>query len=79
MAWGYCLSPLVLEDSILFRWDHQTGPCFLIGLDKRTGEIAWQKGRPIGTAHATPVMVTPTSATMMDGPSWSYLLASDFF
>ncbi len=58
MAWGYGLSPLVLEDSVLFPWDHHTGPCYLIGLDKRTGEIAWKKDRPIGTAHATPLLIT---------------------
>jgi len=39
MAWGYGLSPLVLDDSVLFPWNHHKGPCFLIGLDKRTGEI----------------------------------------
>jgi outer membrane protein assembly factor BamB len=57
MAWGYGLSPLVLGDSVLFPWNHHKGPCFLIGLDKRTGEIAWKKERPIGTAHATPLLV----------------------
>jgi outer membrane protein assembly factor BamB len=57
MAWGYCLSPLVLDDSVLFPWNHHKGPCFLLGLDKRTGEIAWKKERPIGTAHATPLLV----------------------
>src|SRR5262245_22247576 len=57
MAWGYALSPLVVDDAVLFPWDHHTGPCFLIGLDRRTGEIAWQKDRPIGTAHATPLLV----------------------
>jgi len=57
MAWGYCLSPLVVDDTVIFPWDHHQGPCYLIGLDKRTGEIAWQKDRPIGTAHATPLLV----------------------
>lgn len=57
MAWGYALSPLVLKDSILFPWDHHTGPCFLIGLDPKDGSIAWQADRPIGTAHATPLLV----------------------
>jgi outer membrane protein assembly factor BamB len=57
MAWGYCQSPLVLHDSVLLPWDHHTGPCFLIGLDKQTGDIAWKKDRPIGTAHATPLRV----------------------
>lgn len=57
MAWGYCLSPLILEDTVLFPWDHHKGPCFLIGLDKQSGEIAWKIDRPIGTAHATPLFV----------------------
>lgn len=57
MAWGYGVSPLVLEDSVLFPWNHHKGPCFLIGLDQKTGEIAWKKDRPIGTAHATPLLV----------------------
>lgn len=57
MAWGYAASPLVLDDSVLLPWDHHTGPCFLVGLDKQTGEIAWKKDRPIGTAHATPLVV----------------------
>lgn len=57
MAWGYAVSPVVVDDTVLFPWDHHTGPCFLIGLDKATGEIAWKKDRPIGTAHATPLLV----------------------
>ena len=57
MSWGYNVSPLVLPDSVLFPWDHHTGPCYLIGLNKEDGKIAWKKDRPIGTAHATPLFV----------------------
>jgi hypothetical protein len=57
MSWGYCLSPLVLDDSVLFPWNHHKGPCFLVGLDRDTGAIGWKKDRPIGTAHATPLLV----------------------
>jgi outer membrane protein assembly factor BamB len=57
MAWGYGASPVVLEDSILLPWDHHKGPCYLIGLDKKTGQIKWKKERPIGTSHATPLVV----------------------
>lgn len=57
MAWGYNVSPVVLDDSVLFSWDHHTGPCFVIGLDPKTGEIAWRKDRPIGTAHSTPLRI----------------------
>jgi outer membrane protein assembly factor BamB len=57
MAWGYAISPLVVDDAVIFPWDHHKGPCFLIGLDERTGKVAWKKERPIGTAHATPLLV----------------------
>ena len=57
MSWGYGVSPVVLGDSVLFPWDHHKGPCFLIGLDKQTGAIAWKAERPIGTSHATPLLV----------------------
>jgi outer membrane protein assembly factor BamB len=57
MAWGYGVSPVVLDDAVLFPWNHHKGPCFLIGLDKRTGEFAWKRERPVGTAHATPLLV----------------------
>ena len=43
MAWGYAVSPLVLNDGVFFPWNHHKGPCFLIGLDKGTGKIEWKK------------------------------------
>jgi outer membrane protein assembly factor BamB len=57
MAWGYGVSPVILDDSVLLPWDHHKGPCYLIGLDKQTGAVVWKKDRPIGTAHATPLVV----------------------
>jgi outer membrane protein assembly factor BamB len=57
MAWGYGVSPVVLRDSVLLPWDHHKGPCYLVGLDKSTGRIAWKKDRPIGTSHSTPLLV----------------------
>lgn len=57
MAWGYGVSPVVLDDSILFSWNHHSGPSFVIGLDKKTGQFDWKKERPIGTTHATPLVV----------------------
>jgi len=77
MAWGYCLSPLVLGDSVLFPWDHHTGPCYLIGLDKKSGEIAWRKDRPIGTAHATPLLVEHHGQTDILVPGKNRLTAFD--
>lgn len=57
MAWGYGVSPLITDDAVVFPWDHHKGPCYLIGLDKKTGQIAWKKERPIGTSHSTPLLV----------------------
>ena len=77
MAWGYAISPLILEDSVLFPWNHHTGPCFLIGLDKKTGEIAWKQERPIGTAHATPLLVEHHGQTDILVPGQNRLTAFD--
>jgi len=41
----------------LFPWDHHKGPCYLLGLDQLTGEIAWRVDRPIGTVHSTPLRI----------------------
>jgi outer membrane protein assembly factor BamB len=57
MAWGYAVSPVALDGTVIFPWDHHTGPCYLIGLDQGSGNTAWKKDRPIGTAHATPLVV----------------------
>jgi outer membrane protein assembly factor BamB len=77
MAWGYALSPLIVGDTLLFPWDHHTGPCYLIGLDLRTGDIAWQKDRPIGTAHATPLLVEHHNQTDILVPGKNRLTAFD--
>jgi outer membrane protein assembly factor BamB len=76
-AWGYCLSPLVVEDAVLFPWDHHTGPCFLVGLNKASGEIDWKKDRPIGTAHATPLLVNHHGQTDILVPGKNRLTAFD--
>ncbi len=77
MSWGYGQSPLVLDDAVLIPWDHHTGPCFLIGLDKQTGKVAWKKDRPIGTAHATPLLVEHHSQTDILVPGKHKLTAFD--
>lgn len=76
-SWGYCLSPVVAEDSILFPWDHHPGPCYLVGLDKETGNIAWKKDRPIGTAHATPLLFEHDGQRLLLVPGKHRLTAFD--
>lgn len=77
MAWGYAVSPLVLNDSVLFPWNHHTGPCFLVGLNKQTGKFDWKKERPIGTAHATPLLVEHDGQTDILVPGQNRLTAFD--
>ena len=77
MAWGYAVSPLVLPDSVLFPWNQHKGPCYLIGLDKKTGEIAWKKERPIGTAHATPLLIDHHGQSDILVPGQNRLTAFD--
>src|SRR5262249_2225990 len=43
--------------SVLFPWNHHNGPCYLVALDRGDGAIKWKKDRPIGTGHATPLLV----------------------
>lgn len=77
MAWGYAVSPLVLGDSVLFPWNHHKGPSNLIGLDMKTGDIGWKKDRPIGTAHATPLLVEHHGQTDLLVPGQNRLTAFD--
>lgn len=58
MGHGYSPSPVILSDSVLFPWHHHKGPCFVIGLDKESGKIAWKQDRPIGTMHATALVLS---------------------
>ena len=76
-AWGWGISPLVLEDSVLFPWDHHAGPCCLLGLDRQTGEIAWRLDRPIGTGHSTPLLVEHHGQTDILLPGKNRLTAFD--
>jgi len=77
MSWGYGVSPLVLEDSVFLPWNHHKGPCYLVGLDPATGHVAWKKDRPIGTAHATPLVVAHHGQTDLLVPGQNRLTAFD--
>lgn len=66
-AWGWGVSPVVLEDSILFPWDHHAGPCYFLGLDKQTGQVAWKIDRPIGTGHSTPLLLEDRRMVLVPG------------
>ena len=76
-SWGWGVSPVVLPEVVLFPWDHHAGPCFLLGLDRRTGKIAWKVERPIGTSHSTPLVVTHHGQTDLLVPGKNRLTAFD--
>jgi len=76
-AWGWGASPLLLPDSLVFAWDHHAGPCYLLGLDRQTGKIAWKVDRPIGTSHSTPLAVSHHGQTDLLVPGKNRLTAFD--
>jgi outer membrane protein assembly factor BamB len=49
----------------------------LLGLAGRTGEIAWQLDRPIGTGHATPLVIAHHDQTDLLVPGKNRLTAFD--
>ncbi len=77
MAWGYAVSPVIFDETVIFPWDHHTGPCYLIGLKATSGDIAWKKDRPIGTAHATPLVVAHDAQRDILVPGKNRLTAFD--
>jgi outer membrane protein assembly factor BamB len=76
-SWGWGVSPVVLPDCLLFPWDHHAGPCYLLGLDRNTGKIAWKAERPIGTSHSTPLVVPHHGQTDLLVPGKNRLTAFD--
>jgi outer membrane protein assembly factor BamB len=76
-AWGWGVSPLLLGDAVVFPWDHHAGPCYLLGLHQGTGQIDWQVDRPIGTGHATPLVVSHHGQTDLLMPGKHRLTAFD--
>jgi outer membrane protein assembly factor BamB len=76
-SWGWGASPVLLPDSVLFAWDHHAGPCYLLGMDRETGKIAWKVDRPIGTSHSTPVVVAHHGQTDLLVPGKHRLTAFD--
>ena len=51
---GLGCSPAQTGDRIILLMDH-AGPCFLAGLDKKTGQVAWKTERPQRSSWTSPV------------------------
>ena len=51
------VSPVLYKDTVLLSWDQTNKTSRLIALDKRTGDIKWEKKRPSADwAHSTPTL-----------------------
>ena len=53
---GEGASPALSGDTLVVQWDHE-GPCFIVALDKRTGEERWRQERDEHTSWGSPVIV----------------------
>jgi outer membrane protein assembly factor BamB len=52
---GEGASPALHGDTLVVQWDHE-GPCFVVALDKRTGEERWRAERDEHTSWGSPVI-----------------------
>ncbi len=59
-------SPILFRDTVLLLWDLRERQSRLIALDKKTGEIKWEKKRPdIDWAHSTPTLAEIKGKTQL--------------
>jgi outer membrane protein assembly factor BamB len=56
MSFGEGNSPALFGNTIVINWDH-TGECFIVALDKKTGDEIWRKKRDEITSWSTPLIV----------------------
>jgi outer membrane protein assembly factor BamB len=59
-------SPVLHGDTVLLQWDQTNKTSRLIALDKRSGEVKWEKKRPDADwAHSTPVLAEVKGKTQL--------------
>jgi outer membrane protein assembly factor BamB len=55
---GICSSPVLYEDTVILISDQGRGQSWLQGLDKKTGEVKWERKRPKETyCNTTPLLL----------------------
>src|SRR5262245_7946835 len=60
------VSPVLYKDTVLLSWDQTNRSSRLIALDKRTGDIKWEKKRPTADwAHSTPTLADVKGSTQL--------------
>jgi outer membrane protein assembly factor BamB len=59
-------SPVLYRDTVLLQWDQTNKTSRLIALDKKTGDVKWEKKRPDADwAHSTPVLAEVKGKTQL--------------
>jgi outer membrane protein assembly factor BamB len=56
MSFGEGSSPALYGDTLVVNWDHE-GDCFIVALDKKTGQTLWRNPREEKTSWSTPLVV----------------------
>jgi outer membrane protein assembly factor BamB len=51
-------SPVLYRDTVLLQLDGVAGTSRLAAYDRRTGDLKWERKRPVGFSHSTPVLTT---------------------
>jgi outer membrane protein assembly factor BamB len=55
---GICASPILYGETVILLCDQGRGQGFVQGLDKKTGEVKWEKKREgTGTCNTTPIVI----------------------
>jgi outer membrane protein assembly factor BamB len=59
-------SPVLYRDTVLLLWDQTDKSSRLIALDRKTGDVKWQKKRPTAEwAHSTPTLAEVKGRTQL--------------
>jgi outer membrane protein assembly factor BamB len=59
-------SPVLYRDTVLLMWDQTKRPSRLIALERKTGEVKWEKKRPAAEwAHSTPTLAEVKGKTQL--------------
>jgi outer membrane protein assembly factor BamB len=63
---GLCSSPVLYEDTVILLLDQAGGGAVLQGLDKKTGELKWEKKRPKASyCNSSPILVPVNGKTQL--------------
>jgi outer membrane protein assembly factor BamB len=75
-GFGEGISPVLVDDKIIVKWDHE-GDSFIVALDKKTGKEIWKKDRDEGTSWASPVAIEHGGKTQVIASATNKVAAYD--